>query len=71
MLEQFEIYLETYLADWEEFLKTYKKKFETAEEEYFSGKREELPENMKEYIISMDKIVCFHRCSTLLGWVQN
>ena len=33
LLEQFEIYLETYLADWEEFLKTYKKKFETAEEE--------------------------------------
>lgn len=55
LLEQFEIYLETYLADWEEFLKTYKKKFETAEEEYFSGKREELPDMAQIFVKTMLK----------------
>lgn len=64
LLEQFEIYLETYLADWEEFLKTYKKKFETAEEEYFSGKREELPDMAQIFVKTMLKKYMNNRYNT-------
>ena len=64
LLEQFEIYLETYLADWEEFLKTYKKKFETAEEEYFSGKREELPDMAQIFVKPMLKKYMNNRYNT-------
>lgn len=64
LLEQFEIYLETYLADWEEFLKTYKKKFETDEEEYFSGKREELPDMAQIFVKPMLKKYMNNRYNT-------
>ena len=56
--------LETYLADWEEFLKTYKKKFETAEEEYFSGKREELPDMAQIFVKTMLKKYMNNRYNT-------
>ncbi|MEH2942424.1 hypothetical protein VSQ32_06010 [Lachnospiraceae bacterium KK002] len=52
LLEQFELYLKTYLENWEKLLEDYKKEFETAEEEYFAEKREHLP-NMFEIFTSV------------------
>ena len=50
LLEQFEEYLKTYLENWGKLLENYKEEFTVAEEEYFSEKRERLPDMFEMFI---------------------